>query len=1083
MANVPISKIQVPGSEDTLLLRDSTAANKVQSATNDNLAALDENGNLKDGGWSSLKTTTSATGNPISISGLKANQLAIDPIITLEPIQAGSGTPSPSNIRAISGYDKIEVLSCGKNLFNPATAEDGYRINASGEKISSTSASLSDYISVTPNTSYYITEVFAPNVTGSGGYYDANKNFIGIFYAGSTSTATFGTVTTPANCYYVRLNIILENKATAMICLDSEGTSYESYHKATSISESLWPTVYGGSLDVRTGKFSVTYKMIDLGDLNYNYEDNNSRFVTTTSLNDIGGDTYGEGYYFANVICERYANSVSGTSGTFLAFNINTSPYNKKLLIYDTAYTDATAFKTAMSGVKLVYELATPITIQLTPHEISLLKDYAYVSTNGTLISLSYHNGEIASLTDVSQVAETVNELGANVGKLALPNTAIATDKSVFLNRQCLNPTGFTGYVREKLIGASYAWNQLVQNGNFASVSDWSTNGISQYSVSGNIATFTASTKTYGIYQVIPAVAGHKYLWSCEYKATNDILLGSINLSGGRERYSASANSFVKVIHIEALNSGASTLPFYIYTADNVETTIQIKNVYIIDLTVTFGTEIADYLYGLSNNGGIKKLRDMGCPIDQYTPYGNYLVSSKASGKKIVGFNLISGYEKGGIESSDGSDNSNANACRIKYVTVIPNITYYFIQDSNYLCSIYVFWYDGDKKLISTREFSNQEIQINAPINAHYFRCSLYRANSGWGTTLPNRKDNFNISDPSKNGTYEPYSGYEISLGNDELRGIFKLVDGEIVADGDVKESNGEITRKYDIVDLGSLDWALVSADSHRFRTGATGMKVVPDNNTVFNGICSKYVSRDANTAITVDKSISLSTSPYLIIKDDNYSDATVFKNSLSGVYFIYELATPTTEQSTPFADPMSLIGATTEEYIDDRTIPCPVGAVREYMGESEDRIEFPSSPGSDGKRVLTSYKSGDEEKLVWEPQHLYHKEWVAVGDGTTTWGDLLAQLKPYYESLTEEEKMYSKLIMWSDSIDHNHCLSYTGAYWYGRATIMSQYYNFTQAELDTCKYITCSGSNATYHDYTNDTTSYSVTLRVVSVV
>jgi hypothetical protein len=65
-----------------------------------------------------------------------------------------------------------------------------------------------------------------------------------------------------------------------------------------------------------------------------------------------------------------------------------------------------------MSGVQLVYELATPFTIQLTPHEIALSQGYNYISTNGTSISLAYHNGELASLADVSQLGETVNELG-----------------------------------------------------------------------------------------------------------------------------------------------------------------------------------------------------------------------------------------------------------------------------------------------------------------------------------------------------------------------------------------------------------------------------------------------------------------------------------------------------------------------------------------------------------------------------------------------------------------------------------------------------------------------------------------------
>jgi hypothetical protein len=68
-----------------------------------------------------------------------------------------------------------------------------------------------------------------------------------------------------------------------------------------------------------------------------------------------------------------------------------------------------------MSGVMLIYELATPIEIQLTPHEISLLKDYAYVSTNGTSIALDYHNGEIATLGDVAQLGETVENANSHI--------------------------------------------------------------------------------------------------------------------------------------------------------------------------------------------------------------------------------------------------------------------------------------------------------------------------------------------------------------------------------------------------------------------------------------------------------------------------------------------------------------------------------------------------------------------------------------------------------------------------------------------------------------------------------------------
>jgi hypothetical protein len=43
------------------------------------------------------------------------------------------------------------------------------------------------------------------------------------------------------------------------------------------------------------------------------------------------------------------------------------------MIVQDSAYTDAAVFKTAVSGQKLVYPLATPVTYQLTPTEVTTL--------------------------------------------------------------------------------------------------------------------------------------------------------------------------------------------------------------------------------------------------------------------------------------------------------------------------------------------------------------------------------------------------------------------------------------------------------------------------------------------------------------------------------------------------------------------------------------------------------------------------------------------------------------------------------------------------------------------------------------
>lgn len=73
----------------------------------------------------------------------------------------------------------------------------------------------------------------------------------------------------------------------------------------------------------------------------------------------------------ANAICSQYpvvpSNNVVDGSLAVSSGTVGT------VYVRDTRYSDAASFKTAMSGVQLVYELATPQTITLTPTQIDSL--------------------------------------------------------------------------------------------------------------------------------------------------------------------------------------------------------------------------------------------------------------------------------------------------------------------------------------------------------------------------------------------------------------------------------------------------------------------------------------------------------------------------------------------------------------------------------------------------------------------------------------------------------------------------------------------------------------------------------------
>ena len=74
----------------------------------------------------------------------------------------------------------------------------------------------------------------------------------------------------------------------------------------------------------------------------------------------------------ANIYCSSYKTVTAGDTYDGV-MGVSNNVVQHKVIVCDMSYTDDTAFKTAMSGVQLVYELATPITYTLTPTEVRTL--------------------------------------------------------------------------------------------------------------------------------------------------------------------------------------------------------------------------------------------------------------------------------------------------------------------------------------------------------------------------------------------------------------------------------------------------------------------------------------------------------------------------------------------------------------------------------------------------------------------------------------------------------------------------------------------------------------------------------------
>ena len=101
-----------------------------------------------------------------------------------------------------------------------------------------------------------------------------------------------------------------------------------------------------------------------------------------------------------------------------------------------------------------------------------------------------------------------------------------------------------------------------------------------------------------------------------------------------------------------------------------------------------------------------------------------------------------------------------------------------------------------------------------------------------------------------------------------------------------------------------------------------------------FNMVCSAY---PLGSVLGEDKTlIGNASSVRIYITDSSYTDAATFKTAMSGIYLLYELATPTTFTAQPYHNPQ--IVGDTEEFVTTGLVP--VGHSTKYYQNLRKKIE-----------------------------------------------------------------------------------------------------------------------------------------------
>ena len=547
----------------------------------------------------------------------------------------------------------------------------------------------------------------------------------------------------------------------------------------------------------------------------------------------------------------------------------------------------------------------------------------------------------------------------------------------------------------DKVVGGTVAWNQL-----FTYKSDYdagvTTNEVTvKRNADGSFtATGTATATTRFQFDNNRAgltIAGHKYFIgniaggsaSTYYLMTSDngsfgisaLDTGIYNETGGTGGISCNQFSF-RVIEGATLN-----LTF----------TPQ-----IFDLTQMFGSTIADYIYSLEQataGAGVAWFRKL-FPKPYYAYNAGELMHVKTSAHKMVGFNQWDEeWEVGTINSTGESQSDNTRIRSKNYTPIVPNTVYYF-KDPTSDNNARIYFYDADKSFLI---MSNWTIgAFTTPSNAHYLRFIMA---SSYGTTYHNDIC-INLSwDGERDGEYEPYQAWEYPLDSDlVLRGIPKLdADNNLYYDGDTYESDGTVTRRYGIVDLGTLTWMTPTTNIFRTNDLASVIKHSPNQSAEL--LCGKYTTiLTSNWASGTDKIItsypSYSNGNILVV-DTGYSDAATFKAAMSGVYLVYELAESTTETAAPYQNPQIVEDFGTEEYVDTRDVAIPVGHDTTYRANLRAKLEMsPNSPDGDGDYIVRQANGMNEYVLLTKELpaaptsdgNYILKCTVASGTATYTW-------------------------------------------------------------------------------------------------
>ena len=280
-----------------------------------------------------------------------------------------------SNICPISGWDECNVTRTGKNLSKSQTNNS---VLCSAKK----------------GVTYTVS--FEGNV---GANIKKNTNSGEVVIWGPQLPLTF----TADEDFNIYLNAWSANISNIQVEVGNQATTYEPYNGQTYTID-LDGTRYGGTLDVVSGVLTVDRAIATYdgsSDENWSYSSTYNRVIISVSgakVPSAGG-------------IEDIQSNMLHTSGRKEDYGAYISPQSTLIVFAPSNITTAEGWKTWLSSnnVQVVYKLATPQTIQLTPTEVkSLLATNNVFADTGDILDATYVRNANITINDLIRRIETL---------------------------------------------------------------------------------------------------------------------------------------------------------------------------------------------------------------------------------------------------------------------------------------------------------------------------------------------------------------------------------------------------------------------------------------------------------------------------------------------------------------------------------------------------------------------------------------------------------------------------------------------------------------------------------------------------